>query len=256
MALNKTNKTVGSGTPSSTVGGGEQKKVGSFDNQKGEMEKKALEAYNAIPEEEKAAFGRDRASLVFVNTLGLQSRKRTRMTSGSTPIDSFETVGLKLKSDKPVSVPVIDIRHNQLTGIPEGAIGSKDVAAGEIFVLSMMEFMYFIIREEYSGACSDGRGDTAGLTLAVKLSKMFSHEAQLPTPTLNFKGGGSPKENQEAIDTKTGDDKWEIKPEYAEKFGALLERKTPVRAGGGAKKDEDRQAVVANMLRDLLGVKK
>jgi hypothetical protein len=252
MALNKT-KTAASAAPATTVGAETGvKKASNFNSQKDEMEKKALESYNAIPEEQRAAFGRDRATLTFVNTLGLQSRKRPRMTGNNTPVDSFETVGLKLKSDKPIEIPQIDVKYTQITGIPEGGIGSRSVAAGETFTVTLIEFMYLIVREEYSGACNDGRGNIDGLTLAVKLNKMFSAEAKLPTPTLNFKAGGSPKENQEAIDISAGEGKWEIKDEYKEKFGALLERKAPVRAAGGAKKDSDRQAVVANMLRGML----
>lgn len=191
-------------------------------------------------------------TLHFVNLLGLQSKKAERVVSGRQAIETFKSVGVVLVSDEPISVPQIDITKDKDTGIdPTTDITYKEVAAGEEFVLSYYEFMFLIIRDEFGGFCAKG-DDPKGAYLAVKSPAFLKGESKLPTPTICFKVG-SPKEGMLAIDEKDAEGNWVIKPEYAEKFGALLRRKTPTRAQGTKAKIQ-RPTVVAKALQKLLNV--
>lgn len=191
-------------------------------------------------------------TLHFVNLLGLQSKKAERVVSGRQTVETFKSVGIVLVSDEPISVPQIDITKDKDTGIdPATDITYKDVAAGEEFALSYYEFMYLIVKDEYSGLCANG-DDPHGVYLAVKMPAYTRGQAKLPTPTICFKTG-SPKENMIAIDEQDADGKWVIKPEYAEKFGALLRRKAPSRSQGTKAKIQ-KPVVVAQALKKILGV--
>lgn len=198
------------------------------------------------------ALGAKSGTLHFVTLLGLKSKKAERVIAGRQSVETFKSVGITLVSDEPISVPVIDIKKDKTTGIdPATDITYRDVAAGEEFSLSYYEFMYLIIRDEYSGLCSRG-DDPKGVYLAVKMPAYIKGEAKLPTPTICFKDG-SPKESMIAIDEQDADGKWSIKPEYAEKFGDLLRRKSPTRAAG-SKTKTPKPTVVAKALQKILGV--
>ena len=189
-------------------------------------------------------------TLHFVSLLGLKSKKTERVISGRQSVESFQSVGITLVSDEPISVPVIDIKKDKNTGIdPATDITYRDVAAGEEFNLSYYEFMYLIVRDEYGCLCEAG-GDPQGCYLAVKMPAYARGEAKLPTPTICFKSG-SPKENMIAIDEQDAEGKWSIKPEYAEKFGDLLRRRTPTRSAG-AKTKTPKPVVVAKALQKIL----
>jgi hypothetical protein len=191
-------------------------------------------------------------TLHFVNLLGLQSKKAERVIAGRQSVETFKSVGVVLVSDEPITVPVIDITKDKDTGIdPATDITTKEVAAGEEFALSYYEFMYLIVRDEYSGLCAKG-DNPQGVYLAVKMPAYTRGQAKLPTPTICFKEG-SPKDGMIAIDEQDAEGKWVIKPEYAEKFGALLRRKAPSRSQG-AKTKTPKPVVVAQALKKILGV--
>lgn len=210
---------------------------------------------SGMTDEQKEALGAKSGTLHFVHLLGLQSRKAERVVAGRQTIETFTPVGVTLVCDEAISVPQIDITKDANTGIDPADVTYKEVPAGEEINLSYYEFMYLIVRDEYSGRF-EVNGDPVGAYLAVKTPKFLEGKAKLPTPTICFRGTGSPKETMIAIDAKGADDKWEIKPEYAEKFGALLKRKTVTRTGvkGGNKNSIPKPVVVSQALKKILGV--
>lgn len=209
----------------------------------------------SMSEEEVANLGSKSNTLHFQHLLGLQSKKADRVGKGRQSFESFKAVGVCLKTDIEIQVPVIDVTKDKNTGInPETDITYRTVGAGETFELNYYEFMYLIIRDEYAGFCSR-EGDAKGVYFSAKMSSFLKNQAQLPTPTINFSGDGSPKEGMIAIDRKEADGKWVIKDEYKDAFGALLKRKTPVRSGE-SKPSIPTPTVTAVALSKILGVRK
>lgn len=208
----------------------------------------------AMNEEQFAQLGSMSGTLHFQHLLGLQSKKSDRVGKGRQSFESFKPVGVCLKTDVEIQVPVIDVTKDKTTGInPETDITYRTVGAGETFIVNYYEFMYLIIRDEYAGFCSR-EGDAKGVYFSAKMSAFLKNQAQLPTPTINFAGDGSPKEGMIAIDRKEADGRWVIKDEYKEQFGALLKRKTPQRSGDN-KPSIPTPTVTAVALSKILGVR-
>ncbi|MBG9456036.1 hypothetical protein ABE61_18810 [Lysinibacillus sphaericus] len=206
-----------------------------------------------MTEEEKANLGSKSDTLLFICQLGLASKQKSRkianyygveVTKISTPI------GVKLKTDIDIKVPYLkDVTKNNKTGID--LIEDFDyriVKAGEEFNLTLYEFMYLIIREEYNGRLRvnrNGKDFYAYLSVKAnaygevyKLKDNEEHEinsethsskrkdAKLPTPTIIFeKGNGSSRENIVDIDVRTEDGEWVIKKEEYKRFEPLLNRR-------------------------------
>jgi hypothetical protein len=180
---------------------------------------------NAMNDEE---FGRIRSksdTLHFNQLLGLASKKTTRKVKtsyGTEIIDCSTPIGVMLKTDIDIEVPYLkDVTKNKNTGIdPIEDIEYKSVKAGEYFDLTLYEFMYLIIRDEYGGYLKvDGKDFYAHLS--VKLPAFIKGKAKLPTPTINFeKGNGSARASILDIDTYI-EDKWVIIPQF-ERFAPLV----------------------------------
>lgn len=206
----------------------------------------------SMSEEQRNALGSKSGTLHFQNLLGLASKKSSRRVSANESVDCSTPVGIVLVSDEDIQVPVIDITKDKNTGIdPATDITYRTVKAGEQFEVSYYEFMYLIIRDEYAGVC-EANGDATGAYFSPKLPAFWKGDAKLPTPTLNLKNG-SVKASMIDIDEK-GPNGWEIKPQYAEKFGALLRKSRPQRASG-TKSATPAPTVVAVALQKILGVK-
>lgn len=187
------------------------------------------------------------STLHFVTLLGLESKKSRRKTP-ETYVKCPTTVGVTLKTDIAIKVPVIDVLKNKDTGIEPSDISWKSVKAGETFNLNMYELMYLVIKPEYSGFITRN-GDDKGVYFAPKMSSFNSGKSKLPTPALAFKNGtGSIKESMLVIDEQVNG-QWEVKAEYKEQFGSLLERK--VRA---KKESTPAPMLTALALQELLGV--
>jgi hypothetical protein len=227
-----------------------------LDPQKDAFEKSANEEYNNLSEDQKAALCSESGSLHFVSMLGMVHVKALRRGQNREGIDTCKMYGIRMVSDKPIKIPQIPIQYDHITGVPEGVLTYKDVKAGEQFDLSTIEFMYLIIRPEYSGVCDDGKGNPNGLFLSVKTGKYFASNAKMPTPTANLKGDGSPKETVIAIDEQVMDESgkpiWVIKQEFKEKFGPLLQKERASRATTSRTKDPNlRQKVLTTKLRSM-----
>lgn len=213
---------------------------------------KGTEILAGLSEEQRNALGSESGTLHFVQLLGLASKKSTRRVSATESKDCSTPVGITLVSDKDIEVPVIDVTKNKDTGIEPEDIGTRAVKAGEQFDVTYYEFMYLILRDEYAGFC-EANGDEKGAYFSPKLPAFWSGQAKLPTPTVNFKNG-SVKSSMIDIDEK-GPNGWVIKPQYAEKFGALMVKRTPQRSAG-AKSSTPAPTVVALALQNILGLKK
>jgi hypothetical protein len=213
---------------------------------------KGTEILASLSEEQRQALGAKSGSLHFVQLLGLASKKSSRRVSPTESKDCSTPVGITLFSDEDIEVPVINVEKNKNTGIEPTDIALKAVKAGEQFDVTYYEFMYLILRDEYAGFC-EANGDARGAYFSPKLPAFWKGEAKLPTPTVNFKSG-SVKSSMIDIDEK-GPNGWVIKPQYAEKFGALMTKRTPQRAAGN-KSSTPAPTVVALALQNILGLRK
>ncbi|WP_220699888.1 hypothetical protein, partial [Geobacillus stearothermophilus] len=104
--------------------------------------------------------------------------------------------------------------------------------------LTLYEFMFLIIRDEYGGFCCDEYGNSDGVHLSVKSPAFYRGDAKLPTPTINYNkkyGRRSIKAGMVDIDVYMPDGSWVIKPQYADKFGALLKNTEKYRKISGGK---------------------
>ncbi|RLQ12744.1 hypothetical protein D9548_16095 [Geobacillus stearothermophilus] len=81
--------------------------------------------------------------------------------------------------------------------------------------LTLYEFMFLIIRDEYGGFCCDEYGNSDGVHLSVKSPAFYRGDAKLPTPTINYNkkyGRRSIKAGMVDIDVYMPDGSWVIKP--------------------------------------------
>lgn len=184
-----------------------------------------------MSEEQRGALGSKSGTLHFKNQIGLASktsRRKVTTANGSENVPCSMPVGATFVSDEPIEIPQIPVEKNHITGVQPEDITYVQVAAGEEFHLTPVEYMYLLIRDEYAGLC-EANGDPQGARFTPKLNAFMSGDskAKLPTPAINLKQGSS-KENMVDIDVKNGD-KWEIRPGY-ERFAPLLRSSKPARA--------------------------
>lgn len=200
-----------------------------------------------LSEEERAKLGAKSSTLHFKYLLGLDSKKSSMRVNKNESKPCATPVGLVFQSDIDIEVPVFDILQDTApTEIP-----TKSVKAGEEFILSYLEYMYLMLRDDYMGLASYN-GDPTACYFSAKLPKFLSGKKSLPTPTANLRSG-SIKETIVAIDEQSNQGGWVIKDEYKEKFGKLLEKRRPRRNTTGGKKSVPTPHAVAASLRNILG---
>lgn len=203
------------------------------------------ELINNMEEEETSKIGSLEGTIHFVSALGLGSQKQVKKVDGKSKHYPL-IVGVKLRTDNDIEVPVIDVLLDKHTGIKASDIGSRKVKKDEEFSLNLYELMFFITRVEYGGLITRG-DDTQGVYFSAKSTSFNEGKAKLPTPTINFRmGTGSIKEHIETVDTEVEPKKWEIKPEYAESFGKLI-RPRQTRKRGGSKANQLPASVVTSI---------
>lgn len=185
----------------------------------------------SMPEDRKATLGSLRDKLHFITLLGLESRTQQRRLADGSNEPCATPVGLLFKTDVDLEVPVIDVRANVKVGVTADQIGSRTVKAGEQFMLTYLEYMFLIVRDEFLGFCSYN-GDPLGCFLVTKMPQYVKNEAKLPTPTANISSGAI-KADILPIDEQVNGT-WKIKAEYAEKFGPLLEKRQVTRSNAKA----------------------
>lgn len=211
------------------------------------------EIYASMTEEQRAFQSSLSGTLHFQYLLGLDSVKKTRRSGRNENSVCADAVAVALISDIDVSVPQIDILKNTVTGVDvKTDITYKDIPANELFILSYIEFMYFIIRPEYGCFC-EANGNDRGAFFSPRIPAFWRHEAKLPTPTINL-ADGQIKANIVALDEQDASGTWHIKPQYAEKFGPLLRSANRPQRSSGSKSKVATPTIVAVALRSILGL--
>ncbi|ERN51623.1 hypothetical protein [Alkalihalophilus marmarensis] len=177
------------------------------------------EIIDTMSNEEFDKLGSKSDSLHFITLLGLSSKKTTRkvrsLYMGYIEESCSTPVGVSLRSDIDIQVSLLkDVTKDKKSGInPEVDFYNHVFKAGEIINLTLYEFMFLIIREEYSGFLKVDKQDFYA-HLSVKLPAYWRNDAKLPTPTIVFeKGNGSSRSSILDIDDLSGDI-IKIKQEY------------------------------------------
>ncbi|WP_096202952.1 hypothetical protein [Bacillus sp. FJAT-45350] len=130
-------------------------------------------------------------------------------------------VGLTLVSDEEIQVPRIPVTIDYFDKEYENSfaptnIDNRIVKAGEQFDVTLYEFMFLIIRDEYVGYC-ESSGDPKGVYFSPKLKHYLEGKSKFPTPNVKSE---QPLNQVEISEKKDG--VVAIKPEYLAKFGELL----------------------------------
>jgi hypothetical protein len=216
-----------------------------------ELEKLSKAEYDALANKS--------GTLHYRSLLGLESQYTTRTKHKGKSrkyVNDIKPIAVVLVSDERIEVPQIDVKLNSLTGIDESDIQKVFVEAGQVFALTLYEFMYLIMQDEYGCYC-EANGDPRGLYLSVKATNAIEirnvkstnaieikdrkylqlkegienadgekenkpRRRMVPTPYISFmKRYGAIKSEIEIIDEETSEGKYKIKPGY-ERFFDLI----------------------------------
>lgn len=206
-----------------------------------------------MSEDEKALEGSKSDKVAFVCALGDPNRKQARVENKAT-IPSYVVVGYKFKVLEDMTVPFAPIRQDMKTVLDVEPATERQVKAGEVVALNIVETAMFISRMEFAGKFT-GEGTS------VFLSAKTSQDRPEPLPILNKTGNGSIKDNMELIADMIGADANtkgtpQIKEEYKESFGAIYAKKSLTKkSAGSAKKAGEGQADIAAAFRNYYASK-
>lgn len=229
---------------------------------KGKGDSSRTEAFKAsgaaaraqMSEDQKAMEGSKSDKVAFVCALGDPSRKQPRVEN-KTSVPSFVVVGYKFRALEDMTVPKAPLRQNPQSPVDVEEPTERQVAAGEEFHMNLVETAMLISKVEYAGRFS---GEGTQVALSVKVA----NDRPEPLPILLKVGPGSIKENMELIADMVGGDgdknrgTAQVKPEYAETFGALYTRRSmQKKSAGAAKKAGEAQADIAAAFRAYYGKK-
>lgn len=206
-----------------------------------------------MSEDEKALEGSKSDKVAFVCALGDPNRKQARVENKAT-IPSYVVVGYKFKVLEDMTVPFAPIRQDMKTVLDVEPATERQVKAGDVVALNIVETAMFISRMEFAGKFT-GEGTS------VFLSAKTSQDRPEPLPILNKTGNGSIKDNMELIADMIGADANtkgtpQIKEEYKESFGAIYAKKSLTKkSAGSAKKAGEGQADIAAAFRNYYASK-
>ncbi|MED1746650.1 hypothetical protein [Brevibacillus borstelensis] len=176
-----------------------------------ELLKKGKDIIDSMDENQRKNLGSKSGTLHFVHSLGYPNKRGI-----SKPI------GVTLISDEDIQVPVIDIKKDNDTGIdPVNDITYRTVSAGEQFDISLYEFMYLIIRDEYAGFLGVD-GNDRGAFFSPNLTPFFKGEKKLPIPYIGFDKNSKSDTSMVDIYLTTQANGVVVKSKYAAKFGPLF----------------------------------
>ena len=206
------------------------------------FKKSGRDARTNMTDDQKAIEGSDSDKVAFVACLMNPMKIQQRQTKQG-PVKSYQVVGYKFKLNKDIVLPVAPLQSADVIDCAPVRDDDKATPAGTVVALNLVETAALMSRIEFAGKFS---GDpNAVVTLHVKASEKDG-TAPVYKPNLKCEGK-SIKESFEYIatfDTKTeknaNGDMVErhtspvIIPEYAEKFGKLLEKKSAARGQGKA----------------------
>lgn len=210
---------------------------------------------NLKDEEDKEGLvkGEGRPNIGFVTCLGNPQKVGTRTEKGVSDIPVSEIIGFKLQAMADIKVPV-----TKREGIPKNnpmgysSIEWVAVKAGTQFDVNPAELAELLKLPEYDGMFTGHAiQDEYGTDVEVEIHMTTTKTGNTYRPNVSLKrvvySDGKEYKPVKAIvedvaNLKEGADKgskkiedWQIKPEYAEKFGYLYE-KAPARVGGGSTK--------------------
>lgn len=186
-----------------------------------------------MTEDQKAMEGSKSDKVTFICALGDPNRKQARR-AGKESIPSFTVVGYKFKVLEDMTVPFAPIAKDYKTPLDVEPATEKQVKAGEVVALNLVETAMFISRVEFAGKFS-GEG------VVVGLSAKTARDRKEPLPILFKLGAGSVKENMEFIADmvgQTADSKGtpKCKEDYEPNFGALYAKKSLKKKSAGTSK--------------------
>lgn len=202
-----------------------------------------------MSEEDKALEGSKSDKVAFVCALGDPNRKQARVEQ-KTSKASYVVVGYKFKALEDMTVPFAPLRADWKTILDTEPVQERQVKAGTVFALNIVETAHLISKLEYAGKFS-GEGTT------VTLSAKTSADREEPLPVLNKVGAGSIKENMELIAdmvgaTATNKGTPKIKEEFAETLGNLYAKKSLTKKSAGAsRRSGEGQADIAAAFRNF-----
>lgn len=222
-----------------------KKKAGATGNTATAQFKASGQAARAgMSDDQKAIEGSKSDKVAFVCALGDPNKKQTRVEGGQAK-DSYTVVGYKFQALEDCTVPVAPLKKGFKHLADVGEFSEKQVKAGETIVCNLVEAGAFISKIEYAGKFT-GNGEPVGLSAKCSASR------EVPLPILRrLTSSGSIKDNMELIADMVGADGTnkgtpQIKPEYAETFGVLYEKRGKVtKPGKGAKAAEATEDIAA-----------
>lgn len=203
---------------------------GTFSSQTVKLGQELLSNFDDV-----GTLGKHSNSLHFISLLTMKTKYTNSGRLRVAPSDigahkpNPNVVGVRLRTDITLNVPVIDVLKNKDTGIEPDDVGSRQINAGEEFIVNMYELMYLVTRKEYAGSFSFN-SESDCVYFLPKLSDYESGRDKLPTPALYFRRGRI-GDHEERIDIGNASEGKSLKPEYEESFGALLTpaERNPVR---------------------------
>lgn len=215
---------------------------------------KGEKIYEAYTDEQKDKLFSLEGTIHFVTLLGLGATKSGLLKSSDGIVKyAIKVVGVTLKTDIDIEVPVISVLKNIKTGINPEDVSSRRIKAGDSFNLNMLEVMLFITKPEYGGYITRD-GDTRGVHLSARTNNYYSGKDKLPSPGLIARPGtGALRESTVEIDEQISPSFRAIKAEYQEEFGALL--KKPKKRVKPASKPvgEVSSSAITDILKNILG---
>lgn len=206
-----------------------------------EASKKGAAIYNSLSDEERAQLNSASGKVHFLSLLGANCMPTSRVvkdaSGASTQVPSNAVVGLRLKTDIDLEVPVIPFKKipHDIATIPDfDTIQYRTVHAGEEFFLNRVEGMYLFTLPKYglNGYC-EAQGDPRAVALVPKFSEAYRKNG-LPTPSWRFTDPkyGQIKSNMVLVDETDANGGIVLKPDYAEAFADLAVVRVGRRSGG------------------------
>ena len=216
-----------------TTANAEPIKKGKKDSKAEAFKAEGAKIRDAESDDVKAAEGSKSDKVAFVCALGDPNKKQPRVANKK-DVDSYVVVGYKFKALEDMMVPVAPLKAGFKNLIDTEAPTERQVKAGEMISLNLVETGLFISRNEFAGIFT-GEGE------AVFVTAKFSDErGDEPLPVLRKMNPGSIKENMDLVADMVGvtaDSKGtpKVKPEYADIFGVLYQARKAQRGTGTPK---------------------
>lgn len=216
-------------------------------------EGKAVRA--SMTEDQKAIEGSKKDTVEFLCTLGDPSVSQKIMQKG-TYIPGYRVVGYKVRVSEDTEIPYAPLNENPKSELDVAPATTRQVKAGEVVDLNIIETAMMISKLEYAGQFTGGGK-------GVYIYPVASDNSSVIRPALRKMGDGSIKDNMELIaDMQGGDGKTVaggarpvLKPEYEATFKNLYSRKAASKgAGTSATGTVDKQADYAAAFRKLYGM--